>query len=229
MKKVILVLCIVVAIVSLNACGKEKEEGVSLNKKEKLHKVTETWKKDTVKEVADKLKELVNDEKYMSSVYGYLEKYCDKVRDAEIDDSKSAVVYTVTDDFVENAFAEHEDISFDDLSDVAQEALSASGISIVGSQIVLDLSQSGQLVYSGLVTTESYAIDKAFPNQIWLVPTNEESVYILAALVSNDDLYPVCSVTCRFVYCEEGAEDFLKSVKKRLSEFDIDSEKVKMN
>lgn len=94
MKKFLWILCVVLAMASLNACG--KDEGVGLNEEAKLNKVSNKWKKNAVKEVADQLHELVDDEVYMEEVLGHLGQYRDELKDVEIDESESAVVYTVT-------------------------------------------------------------------------------------------------------------------------------------
>lgn len=223
MKKFLWILCVVLAMASLNACG--KDEGVGLNEEAKLNKVSNKWKKNAVKEVADQLHELVDDEVYMEEVLGHLGQYRDELKDVEIDESESAVVYTVTKKAVRKLV--NEEIHFNDLSDAAKQFIYDSGVSFVGSAAASMLGTQGQLVYSGLSATKMFAIDKAFDNQVWFIPTNDESVYIMATLISKDDLYPLCSISCRYICCE-GNEDFLDNLKEEYSEHGLEPDEIAM-
>ncbi len=226
MKKIFLTLCILVGIISLNSCGANK--GVGLNENAQLYTVSEQWKKDAVKEVAGKLNELAGDSNYIEAIAsGEIAEYCDMLKEAKIDGSKYADVYIVKDSLVEDIF-EREGMEPDEFSDTARERMKESMLSIVGNQMSSRFGVKSVSIFSIFQIHKTYAIDKPFENQIWIIPTDNDSVYIFATITSSDELYPLCGVSCQYIYTND-AENVHELFQETLALFNLESEQVELN
>ena len=226
MKKIFLTLCVLAGIISLNSCGANR--GMGLNENAQLCTVSEQWKKDAVKEVAGKLNELVGDSKYVEVMASreYAE-YCDILKETKIDETKDADVYTVDEDYFEDIL-ETEGIAIEDFSDAGREIIADSALSSVGSQLVSRFGVKSLSLYSMFQANKTYAIDKPFDNQIWIIPTDNESAYILASVTSSDELYPLCSISCRYIYADN-SENVYDSLTENMALLNLECEKIEIN
>jgi len=214
-RKIIKALCVTLAVAVLTACDAKTNDGVTLNANAVLYTVTDDWKKETVKTVVDQLNQLANDDKYNEAMgYSSLQVIVEKVKNVKIASEKEIVVYNYRDGAINRILSEN-NVSMDDFSEAAKNKLKKTAQSSISNMMISEFGASVLASYSILQTMETYAVDKAIDNQIWVIPTDSEGVYIVANIISSDGIYPLCTISCGYLVSE--SEDVLETIEASMN------------
>jgi len=211
MKKLLKILCVSIVVLYLTGCGAKEEKRETSDSNVTVNMVTDDWKKDTVKKVAEELNELANDEKYIQAMgYDYLEETIEKVKNAKIDSEKEIQVYDYKEGVITKMLGSS-GLSMDEFSEAAKRKVKQTEQAGIVNMMTSKFGVSAISTYSVLQTQATYAVDKAPDKQIWIIPTDSSDVFIIANIISNDELYPLCTISCGYLVGGENALEVIES------------------